>query len=91
MDSADVVASIIFDVRTIMNDPTYAERNDIVTVEDPELGPVRMQAVIPHFTNHAGRVWRTGPALGEDNERVYKGYLGMTDDEFDHLLRSEVI
>jgi crotonobetainyl-CoA:carnitine CoA-transferase CaiB-like acyl-CoA transferase len=30
-------------------------------------------------------VWRTAPALGEDNQRVYSGYLGLTKDEIDTL------
>lgn len=91
MEEAQVVASVIYTVEDIVNDRTYAERGDIITVEDEELGPVRMQAVLPHFANHAGKVWRTGPALGEDNELVYKKYLGMTDDEFDTLRATNVI
>jgi crotonobetainyl-CoA:carnitine CoA-transferase CaiB-like acyl-CoA transferase len=30
-------------------------------------------------------VWRTAPALGEDNDRVYRGYLGLTDGELETL------
>jgi len=62
-----------------MDDPTYAERNDIITVDDEDLGPVRMQAVVPKLRNHAGRVWRVGAPLGADNELVYKEFLGMSD------------
>jgi crotonobetainyl-CoA:carnitine CoA-transferase CaiB-like acyl-CoA transferase len=91
MESASVVASIIYDVETIVNDKTYAEREDVITVEDEQLGPVRMQAVLPHFANHGGSVWRTGPALGEDNDHVYKTYLGMGDDELDKLRAAGVV
>lgn len=91
MESAEVVASVIYDVEDIMNDQTYQEREDIIQVDDPELGPVRMQAVLPKLSNHGGKVWRTGPALGEDNELVYKKYIGMTDSEYDRLTDAEVI
>lgn len=91
MEAAEVVASVIFDVEDILDDKTYAERDDVITVEDAELGPVRMQAVLPHFGEHPGRVWRTGPSLGQDNEVVYKRYIGMTDEEFDALRAAEVI
>ena len=36
-----------------------------------------MQAVIPHFRRAPGAVWRTGPALGEDNALVYGEWLGI--------------
>jgi formyl-CoA transferase len=91
MEAAEVVASVIYDVEDITNDKTYAERDDIITVDDRELGAVRMQAVLPHFANHRGNVWRTGPKLGEDNELVYKEYLGMSDEEFDELRSGKVI
>lgn len=91
MEEAQVVASVIYTVEDIVNDKTYAERGDIITVDDEELGPVRMQAVLPHFSNHRGKVWRTGPALGEDNELVYKKYIGMSDGEYDALRAANVI
>lgn len=77
MAEAEVVASRIFDASDIATDPIYAERNDIISVSDPELGPVRMQAVIPHVAVHPGEIWRTGPSLGEDNALVYGEWLGI--------------
>ncbi|MGX1474497.1 UNVERIFIED_CONTAM: crotonobetainyl-CoA:carnitine CoA-transferase CaiB-like acyl-CoA transferase [Streptomyces canus] len=88
---AEVVASRVFDAADIAADPVYAEREDIVTVDDPDLGPVRMQAVIPHFRQRPGRVWRTGPALGQDNHLVYGQWLGLSADELAELKKSDVI
>ncbi|MFM9695322.1 CaiB/BaiF CoA transferase family protein [Streptomyces europaeiscabiei] len=88
---AEVVASRVFDAADIAADPVYAEREDIVTVDDPDLGPVRMQAVIPHFRQRPGRVWRTGPALGQDNHLVYGQWLGLGADELADLEKSNVI
>ncbi|MDQ0760584.1 CaiB/BaiF CoA transferase family protein [Streptomyces canus] len=88
---AEVVASRVFDAADIAADPVYAEREDIVTVDDPDLGAVRMQAVIPHFRQRPGRVWRTGPALGQDNHLVYGQWLGLSAEELAHLEKSDVI
>ncbi|WP_063783582.1 CaiB/BaiF CoA transferase family protein [Streptomyces sp. NRRL WC-3618] len=88
---AEVVASRVFDAADIAADPVYAEREDIITVDDPDLGPVRMQAVIPHFRRRPGRVWRTGPALGQDNHLVYGQWLGLSADELAALETSDVI
>jgi crotonobetainyl-CoA:carnitine CoA-transferase CaiB-like acyl-CoA transferase len=91
MRACDVVASRIYSVADILEDPTYAEREDIVSVEDPDLGTVRMQGVIPKLLNHPGKVWRAGAALGADNELVYKQFLGMSDDEYERLLADSTI
>jgi formyl-CoA transferase len=91
MRACDVVASRIYSVADILDDRTYAEREDIVTVDDPDLGEVRMQAVIPKLRNHPGRVWRSGAALGADNELVYKSFLQMTDEQFAQLQADSII
>lgn len=88
MLALEVVASRIFSVADIMEDETYRELGDIITIDDPDLGPVKMQGVIPRLTNHGGRVWRTGPGLGEDNDLVYREYLGL-DEETVQRLRDE--
>ena len=83
--SAEVVASRVLDMADIATDPIYAERGDIVTVPDEDLGEVRMQAAIPHFRTDPGSVWRTGAALGADNALVYGCWLGLSPDEVAHL------
>ncbi|GAC1539888.1 MAG: CoA transferase [Candidatus Velthaea sp.] len=91
MLEADVVASRIFSIADIMNDETYKYREDIITVDDPQLGAVKMQAAIPKMRNHPGSVWRTGAALGADNELVYKNWLGMPEAEYDALRHDGII
>ena len=91
MREANVVASRIYSIQDIMNDEVYKAREDIITVEDADLGPVRMQAVIPKMMNHAGSVWRSGPQLGEDNEIVFKEWLGMSTERFERLRAADVI
>ncbi|MGP3918931.1 CaiB/BaiF CoA transferase family protein [Nonomuraea sp. 10N515B] len=89
--AAEVVASQVFTAADIAADPIYAERGDIITIDDADLGPVRMQGVIPHFRRRPGRVWRTGPALGQDNKLVYGDWLGLSEDELADLEKRGVI
>jgi len=85
MKRLEVVASPIYTVKDILEDPTFRERESIVTVDDPELGALRMQNVVPRLTNYAGKVWRSAPRLGEDNELVYQEWMGKSAAELESL------
>jgi crotonobetainyl-CoA:carnitine CoA-transferase CaiB-like acyl-CoA transferase len=91
MRAAEVVASKIYTVADILEDQTYRERDDVISIEDDELGTVRMQAVIPKLRQHGGAVWRTGPALGQDNQLVYADWLALPADEITRLRDAHVI
>jgi formyl-CoA transferase len=91
MDELEVVASPIFTVADILADQTFRERNNVVEIEDADLGPVKMQGVVPQLANYPGSVWRTAPALGEDNEGVFVERLGMNADEVEALRASGTI
>ncbi len=90
MTAAQIVAAKVLDVADICADEVYRERESIVTVMDEELGPVRMQDVVPRLHRDRGRVWRTGAQLGADNDLVYREWLGMDAETLDQLQRSGV-
>lgn len=85
MDQLEVVASPIYTVEDILKDESYRERDAIVEIDDPDLGPLRMQNVFPKLANYPGRVWRSAPHLGQDNSMVYKDILGLTDERLAEL------
>jgi len=85
MRELEVVAERIFDVEDILKSELYAQRKDVISIEDHELGPVRMAGVVPKFRMNPGAVWRTGPSLGADSREVYRELLDMSDTEFDRL------
>lgn len=91
LSDAGVVASQIFTARDILDDPIYAERDDIIEIDDEDLGLVRMQGVVPRLHRHPGSVWRTGPRLGEDNDLVFGSWLGVPDAELRELERDGVV
>ena len=78
MDRLEVVASPIFTVEHMLADQTFSENGNVTELDDPDLGRVRMQDVVPRLRNYPGRVWRTAPALGEDNDAVYGRELGFS-------------
>ena len=84
-------ATPVYDVADVMNDPQYKALGSIVTVEDEELGPLRMQNVLYRMSRTPGSVRHTGRRLGADNEDVYLGKLGMPREEYDALRKAHVI
>lgn len=89
--AADVPVARAFSIRDIFADPHYRARGDIVEVDDPEIGPVKMQGVYPRFSRTPGAVRRGAPRLGEHDEEIYRGLLGLGAEEVDELRREGVI
>ena len=91
LERHEVPFGVAYSVADIFADPHIAARGAIETVEDPTVGPVRMQGVYPRFSRTPGRIERGAPILGADNTAVLQGLLGMTDAEMDALAREGVI
>lgn len=85
MAGAGVPSGKIFTAEDMMSDPHYAARENIVEVEDPEIGEIPMQNVVPKLSETPGKVERTGPKLGEHNEEVYGGLLKLSQRETSEL------
>lgn len=91
MREGGVPAGKVFTAEDMMEDPHYAARENIISVEDPEIGPFPMQNVVPRLTETPGEVRWTGPGLGEHNDEVYAGIIGMDEDERDRLQERGII
>jgi crotonobetainyl-CoA:carnitine CoA-transferase CaiB-like acyl-CoA transferase len=86
----EVGFSPIYDIADVFSDPQFAARQAIVSVPDGELGSVRMQGVVPRFSETPGAVRHAGPAMGQHNEEVYGG-LGLSAAEIAALRARKVI
>jgi len=91
LERHEVPFGVAYSVADIFADPHIAARGDIETVDDPVIGPVRMQGVYPRFSRTPGAVSRGAPQLGAHNEEVYSGLLGLTSEELEALKRDGVI
>ena len=81
MEEAGVPAGKVYTAEDMVEDPQYAARENIVRVEDAEIGKIPMQNVVPRLTETPGEVRWTGPALGEHNDEVYGEILKMNKSE----------
>jgi len=57
----------------------------------PQLGELRMQAVAPRLSETPGRIRHAGPALGEHNDAVLRGVLGLDAARLEVLQAARVV
>ncbi len=81
LDEAGVPVSPIYSIADIFEDEQYRARQDIISPEDPEIGPVPMPAVLPRFSRTPGGVRFVGPPLGAHNSEIYGNLLGLSEAE----------
>ncbi|GIE90263.1 CaiB/BaiF CoA transferase family protein [Actinoplanes regularis] len=91
LHEAGVPAGGIYTAEDIIADPHVQAREAVVTVDHPELGPLKMQNVAPRLSATPGSVKWPGPALGASNQEVYQGILGLTDAELADLRSRGII
>ncbi|MFF5212769.1 CaiB/BaiF CoA transferase family protein [Streptosporangium sp. NPDC000396] len=89
-EQAQAAVAPVYDVRDIMADPQLEALDAITTVEDPELGPVRMQNVMFRLTGTPGEIRWTGRPHGADTDEVL-GALGLSPEELAALRGKGVI
>ena len=87
---ADVPAGALLDCADITNDPQYEKRGMIVEIDHPQRGKVKLPGFAPRLSeNHID--FESSPALGGNNEEVYQGLLGLSDDEIKALKEAKAI
>lgn len=77
-ERAEAAIGPVYDIEQLLADPQVQARGSVTEVSDPELGRVRMQSVFPLLSRTPGRIRHAGPRLGQHNEEILCGELGLT-------------
>ncbi|MEU4654212.1 CoA transferase [Streptomyces sp. NPDC023723] len=76
-EAAEAAIAPVQDVRDVLADPQYQALDSVTTVDDPELGPLRMQNVLFRLSATPGAIRWAGRPHGADTDEVLSE-LGLT-------------
>ena len=88
---ANVPFGGIYTAKDIAEDPHFAARENIVTMEDATEGTVTMPGVVPKLMGTPGRITHAGPPIGAHNAEILGGLLGKTAAELAALTAAGVV
>lgn len=91
LDEHGVPISPIYSIQDIFEDDHYKQRENIVEVEHPRLGTIKMPGIVPKFSETPGKIRNVGPDLGEHNEEILTNILNYSQTELKSLKENGVI
>jgi formyl-CoA transferase len=91
LEKHGVPSGLIYRAADMFDDPHFRARDAIVTTTHPHFGQLRMQNVAPRFSGTPSGVRRPAPALGQHNDEVYRGLLGLDDAQLSNLTARGII
>ena len=90
-EKAEAAVAPIYDIAQVMSDPQYLALNSITTVDDPDLGPLKMQNVMFRLLATPGAIKWAGKAKGADNAAVFGELLKLDAEQLSALAAEGVI
>jgi len=81
---AEAAVAPIYDITDIFKDEQFKALDTITTIQDDELGPIKIQNVLFRLSDTPGEIRNSGPSLGKDTVAVLKD-LGIDDTEIADL------
>ena len=87
----DVPVGTAYDAADLSSDEHVLARGDILSVDDPVVGPIRQQAPFPRLAGEDHRVPAGAPRLGADTDQVLGDVLGFDADHLAQLRADDII
>jgi formyl-CoA transferase len=83
-EKAEAAVAPIYDITDIFKDEQFAALGTIKTVQDDELGPIKMQNILFRLSETPGEITSAGPSLGKHTAEVL-GKYGVSTSELTEL------
>lgn len=84
-EKAEAAIGPAYTIDQIYQDPQYQARNDIIEIEDEDLGKLRMTNAFPFMSETPAEVRHPGQRKGQSNEEILCGELGVSKEELAKL------
>ena len=91
MEEFSVPAGLIYRAPEMLEDPHFQAREAIISTPHPDFGELTMQNVAPKLSRTPGSVRSPSPKLGQHNDDVYRGLMGMSAERYAQLQAAKVI
>lgn len=90
-EDAGAAVAPIYTPSELIDDPQVTAVDMVTTVDDPDLGAIRMQNVLFRMSGTPGRIRFTGRALGADTDSVLSDELGLGHDRIAELRERGIV
>ena len=90
-EDAGAALAPVYDIEQLMNDPHVREREVITTIDDEDLGPLKMQNLMFRMQATPGAIRFPGRRLGQDNHAFYHERLGLSPEQITDLEQDGVL
>lgn len=91
LTDAGIPACPINSIEEVVADPQVIERDMIVEINQPRVGPVRVTGIAPKLSRTPGSIRSHAPAVGEHTSEVLSQILGYTQRQIRALMDEGVI
>lgn len=90
-DAAGVPCGPVNRAPELLTEPHIAARDAIVSTLHPQLGELKMQGVFPKFSDTPGGVRWPAKDMGADNDYVWRGLAGISEEDLTALRSKGVV
>ena len=90
-ESFQVPCGSVYSIDEIFVDPQYAARENIKYMKDAFGQEHAIPNLVPRLTDTPGKIRSLGPSLGQHNDEVFRGRLGLSAERIAELVNKGVI
>jgi len=91
LDEHGVPMSPVNSIKDIFEDEQFKERKNIVEVDHPRLGKVKIPGIVPTLSETPGSIRNIAPDLGEHNQEILTDLLGLKELDIIKLEKEGII
>lgn len=91
MEEHGIPSGKIYRAPEMLEDAHFKAREAIVKTMHPKFGELKMQNVAPKLSRTPGGIRAPAPELGQHNDEIFRGLLGLDDERLDALRENGIV